>query len=72
MKEIKDEQKRFGLSVTAMSSTTRADAAAAEKILTDTGLTLVEIARAAVEEKRRKESGKPICRGRTSLPVLAH
>lgn len=43
-----------------MTSTTRADAAAAEKILTGTGLTLVEIARAAVDEKRRKESGKPI------------
>ncbi|MFA7344900.1 MAG: hypothetical protein WC003_11390 [Terrimicrobiaceae bacterium] len=60
LKEIKEEQKRFGLSVTAMTSTTRADAVAAEKILAGTGLTLVEIARAAVEEKRRKESGEPM------------
>ena len=60
LKEIKEEQKRFGLSVTAMTSTTRADAVAADKILAGTGLTLVEIARAAVEKKRREESGKPI------------
>ena len=60
LKEIKAEQKQFGQSVTAMTSTTRADAVAAEKILEGTGLTLVEIARAALEEKRRKESGKPM------------
>ncbi|MFA6176376.1 MAG: site-specific integrase [Phycisphaerae bacterium] len=60
LKEIKEEQKRFGLSVTAMTSTTRADAVAAEKILAGTGLTLVEIARAAVEQKRKEQSGIPI------------
>jgi integrase len=63
LKEIKEEQKRFGLSVTAMTSTTRADAVAAEKILAGTGLTLVEIARAAVEQKRKTESGIPIREG---------
>ena len=58
--EIKAEQKQFGLSVTAMTSTTRADAAAAEKILAGTGLTLVEIARAAVEQQRKAQSGIPV------------
>ena len=60
LKEIKAEQKRFGLSVTAMTSKTRADAVAADKILEGTGLTLVEIARAAVEKKHREDSGKPM------------
>lgn len=60
LKEVKEEQKRFGQSVTAMTSTTRADAAAAEKILTGTGLTLVEAARFLLEHKRREQSGKPI------------
>ena len=60
LKEIKDEQKRFGQSLTAMTSTTRADAAAAEKILAGSGLTLVEAARLLMEHKRREQSGKPI------------
>ena len=60
LKEVRQEQKQFGLSVTAMTSATRADAIAAEKILSGTGLTLVEIARAAVKEKSLKESGKPM------------
>lgn len=60
MKEVKSDQARFGLSVTAMTSTTRADAAAAERILVGTGLTLVELARTAVEKKRREDSGKPM------------
>lgn len=52
LKEIKDEQKRFGHSVTAMTSTTRADATAAEKLLEGTGITLVEAARFILAEKR--------------------
>ena len=60
LKEIKDEQKRFGLSVTAMTSTTRADAAAAEKILEGTGLTLVEVARAMVEQLQKEQAGVPV------------
>lgn len=60
MKEIQSEQKQFGRSASDMSSTTRADAVAAAKILEGTGLTLVEIARAAVEKKRREDSGKPM------------
>jgi len=60
LKEIKEEQKRFGQSVTAMTSTTRADAAAAERLLEGTGLTLVEVARAMLEQKKKAESGIPI------------
>ena len=58
LKEILNEKKIFGLSADTI---TRVDAAAAEKILAGTGLSLVEVARAAVEEKRRTaESGIPI------------
>jgi len=60
LKEIKDEQRRFGLSVTAMTSTTRADAVAAERILAGTGITLVEAARFILAEKKREQSGVPI------------
>jgi len=60
LKEVKDEQKRFGQSVTAMTSTTRADATAAEKLLTDSGITLVEAARFILAEKKREQSGVPI------------
>ena len=60
LKEIKDEQKRFGQSMTAMTSTTRADAAAAERVLAGTGITLVEAARFILAEKKREQSGVPI------------
>jgi hypothetical protein len=60
LKEIKDEQKRFGQSMTAMTSTTRADAAAAERILAGTGITLVEAARSILAEKKREQAGVPI------------
>jgi len=60
LKEILADQEQFGKSVSAMTSTTRADAVAAEQILKGSGLTLVEIARAAMEQKRKDEAGKPI------------
>jgi len=60
LKEIQADQKQFGLSASAMTSTTRADAVAAEKILEGTGLTLVEVARAMAEQKREAEAGVPI------------
>ena len=60
MKIVQDEQRRFGLSAGAMSSSSRADAAAAEKILAGSGLTLVEVARTMLAQKQREESGVPI------------
>jgi integrase len=60
LKEIKTEQKRFGLSVDAMSSTTRAQAVAATEILAGSGITLVEAARFILAEKKREQSGVPI------------
>ena len=60
LKEIKAEQKQFGLSVDAMSSTTRAQAVAAAEILAGSGITLVEAARFILAEKKREQSGVPI------------
>jgi len=60
MKEILAEQKQFGESVAAMTSTVRADAVAAEKILAGSGLTLVEVARAMLAQKSATDSGVPI------------
>ena len=60
LKEIQADQKQYGLSASAMTSTTRADALAAEKILKGTGLTLVEVARAMATQKREAEAGVPI------------
>ena len=67
LKEVKDEQKRFGQSVTAMTSTTRAEATAAEKLLADSGITLVEAARFILAEKKREQSGVPC---RFHVPVV--
>ncbi|MEI6279062.1 MAG: tyrosine-type recombinase/integrase [Verrucomicrobiota bacterium] len=60
LKEIQAEQKQFGLSASAMTSTTRADAVAAEMILAGSGLTLVEVARAMLAQKTATDSGKPL------------
>lgn len=57
LKIVKDEADRFGRSVEAITGTQRADAVAALRILEGTGLTLVEAARALVEQKRKTESG---------------
>jgi len=60
LKEIQADQKQFGMSASAMTSTVRADAVAAEKILAGSGLTLVEVARAMLAQKTATDSGKPL------------
>jgi len=60
LKEIQLEQKRFGLSADAMTSTTRADAVAAGQLLAGSGISLAEAARIVLAERQRLESGIPV------------
>jgi len=60
LKEVKADQKRFGESANALTSATRADASAAEKILEGTGISLTEAARFVLADWKRKQEGRPI------------
>lgn len=60
LKEIKDEQARYGNEITGYSSMMRADAIAAMKELGGTGKTLLDAARFLHAHLLREMSGKPI------------
>ena len=60
MKEIKDEQARYGNEITGYTAMMRADAIAAMKELDGTGKTLLDAARFIVADHSRRLSGKPI------------
>ena len=60
MKEIKEEQTRFGSEITGYTAMMRADAIAAMKELDGTGKTLLDAARFLHSHHLREMSGKPI------------